>query len=541
MLKKALVGILVLVVVASAGLFFWARAVFTQDTVRTALAAQLSRSIGQPVAIGSIGATIFPRVTVSLGEVSIGQPARIQIRALQVGANLRALLSRRIEHASLQLTGGRVELPLPAFAMASSSSAPASGEDQRSTAVEIVSIDEIVLSKVEIVSGGRTLRGDIEVVPQGKGVTLRRAALAADTTTIAITGQITDLSGPSGELTVKAGGLNLDELMAFVTDFAGGSGASAAPAAAGAPSSQTARTGVPSAAAGAQPVQAARSGASGGAPAMNVAVSLEADRATIGELALEKLSGRAHVTPEGVTLEPIAFGLFGGRYEGTLALSLGATPDFHLKATLTGLDVAAATRFAGSPDTITGRLSGQIDLTGRGTSAAAVLQTARGRARVDITNGTVKNLGLVQTVVVATSMRSGAANQVADRSRDEPFSRLGATLTVAGGAASTQDLQLESKDLLLAAAGAVRLDGRAVNLVGRVQLSDALSQQAGRDLVRYTQEQGRVTLPATITGPAGNLQVHIDVADMAKRAITNRAGEEVQKALKNGLGGLIKK
>jgi hypothetical protein len=50
-----------------------------------------------------------------------------------------------------------------------------------------------------------------------------------------------------------------------------------------------------------------------------------------------------------------------------------------------------------------------------------------------------------------------------------------------------------------------------------------------------------VTLPATITGPAGNLQVHIDVADMAKRAITNRAGEEAQKALKNGLGRLFKK
>ncbi len=138
-------------------------------------------------------------------------------------------------------------------------------------------------------------------------------------------------------------------------------------------------------------------------------------------------------------------------------------------------------------------------------------------------------------------MRSGAANQMAGHSRDEPFSRLGATLTVAGGSASTQDLRLESKDLLLAAAGAVRLDGSAVNLLGQVQLSEALSQQAGRDLVRYTQEQGRVTLPATITGPAGHLQVHIDVAAMAKRAITNRASEEVQKALKNGLGGLFKK
>jgi uncharacterized protein involved in outer membrane biogenesis len=331
---------------------------------------------------------------------------------------------------------------------------------------------------------------------------------------------MTDLSGPSGELTVKASVLNLDQLMAFVTDFAGAAGGSAA---------------------GSPPGHAARTGASGTSPTMNIVVALAADRATIGSLTLERLAGRARVTPEGVTLEPIAFGAFGGRYEGSLALSLGAAPDFRLKATLTGVDMAAATMFAGSPNTITGRLSGQIDLTGRGTDAAAALKTARGSVRVDITDGSIKNLGLVQTVVIATSMRSGAVNQTAGHPRDEPFSRLGATLTVAGGSASTQDLRLESKDVLLAAAGAVRLDGSAVNLAGRVQLSDALSQQAGRDLVRYTQEQGRVTLPATITGPAENLQVHIDVADMAKRAITNRAGEEAQKALKNGLGRLFKK
>jgi uncharacterized protein involved in outer membrane biogenesis len=519
MIKKVVGGLLLLVVVVSAGLFFWVRAVFTQDAVRTAIAAQLSRSIGQPVTIGSIGAGIYPRVTVNLGEVSIGQPPRIQVRTLHVGADFGALLSRRIEHASLRLAGARVEPPIPDFAMASRSPARTPGARPRSAPVEIVSIDEIVLTKVEIVSGGRTLRGDIEVVPQGKGLTLRKATLGADNTTIAITGRIADLSGPSGELTVRAGRLNLDQLLAFVTDFAGGAGTST------------------SAPAG----QAARTGASGSGPAMNVAVSLDADRATIGELTLEKLVGRARVTPEGVTLEPIAFGLFGGRYDGTLALSLGATPDVHLKATLTGIDMVAATRFAGSPDTITGRLSGRIDLTGRGTDAAAAMKTARGRGRVDITDGTIKNLGLVQTVVIATSMRSGAANQTLGHSRDEPFSRLGATLTVAGGSASTQDLRLESKDLLLAAAGAVRLDGSAVNLRGQVQLSEALSQQAGRDLVRYTQEQGRVTLPATITGPAGHLQVHIDVADMAKRAITNRASEEVQKALKNGLGGLFKK
>ena len=118
---------------------------------------------------------------------------------------------------------------------------------------------------------------------------------------------------------------------------------------------------------------------------------------------------------------------------------------------------------------------------------------------------------------------------------------LGATLVVSGGSASTQDLTLESKDLLLAAAGAIRLDGSAINLRGQVQLSDELSQRAGRDLVRYTQQDGRVTLPATITGSAASPQVSIDVADLAKRAVTNRAIEEAQKGIKKALESLFPK
>lgn len=273
---------------------------------------------------------------------------------------------------------------------------------------------------------------------------------------------------------------------------------------------------------------------------MNIAVSLNADRATMGTLSLEKLAGRARVTPEAITMEPVSFGLFGGHYEGGLTLTLGKTADFRLNAALSDIDLAAATKFAGSPDALTGRLSGTIDLSGRGIDAASALRTARGTGRVDITNGTVKGLGLVRTVIVATSGRADSSPQ-SGASSDEPFARLSATLTVANGSASTQDLRFESNDLLLAAAGAVRLDGSAIDLAGQVQLSDKLSQQAGRDLVRYTQDQGRVTLPATITGSAGSPQVRIDVASVAKRAIVNRATEEAQKGIKKGLGRLLGK
>ena len=70
----------------------------------------------------------------------------------------------------------------------------------------------------------------------------------------------------------------------------------------------------------------------------------------------------------------------------------------------------------------------------------------------------------------------------------------------------------------------------AIDLTGRVQLSDALSQQAGRDLVRYTQEQGRVTLPVTVGGTVEQPRVSVDAGDMAKRALRNAANEQVSRA-----------
>lgn len=149
MIKKALIGLLALVVVGSIGLFFWARAVFTQGDVRMALAEKLSTSLDQPVTIAGISASIYPRVTVNLSGVAIGQSARMQIETLHVGTDFRALLSRRIEHAALRLTGATIELPLPPFA-AAPAQVPASDEAAGSSSVELVSIDEIVLRDVAI-------------------------------------------------------------------------------------------------------------------------------------------------------------------------------------------------------------------------------------------------------------------------------------------------------------------------------------------------------------------------------------------------------
>ena len=512
MIKKAAIAIVALLVLLTVAGFFWARSILATDTVRTALAAQISAAIGQPVTIRSISAGIYPRVTVILEGVAIGQPARIQAETLRLGTDFRALLSRRIVHGTVRLDKARVELPLPPLG---SPGTPSTGTATGGWPVEIVSIDDVLLNDVQVVSGGRTLRGDIEAIPHGNGLTLRKVSLKAEDTNINATGEITDLAGPAGAIDLKAGTLNLDRLLTFLAEFSSGFGT---------------------------PGRAGSRQASGptAGKAMDVTLTLNADRATMGTLALERLTGKARVTREGVSVDPVEFGLFSGQYKGSLAVSLADALTLRLRAALSNIDVAAATAFAGSPGTITGRLSGRVDLTGSGTDFSKIVDGTRGTARVDIKDGIVKNLGLVRTVVIATSMRSDAQPQPAGSSNDEHFSQLGATLAIANGSARTNDLLFESPDVTLKAAGSVQLNGSAIDLKGNVQLSEALSQQAGRDLYRYTQEQGRVTLPATVTGSAQSPAVRIDVGAAATRAMKNKLNEEATKAINKALGNIFK-
>ena len=271
-------------------------------------------------------------------------------------------------------------------------------------------------------------------------------------------------------MAIKAGALNFDRLLAFANDFATGPGCGR-------------RLGTLGAACGGiQPPH--RRGPPNG----------HRDRSRSrprddGALTLDTLAGKARLTARTMSLAPIAFGVFGGRYDGSLVFTLGAVPDFRLNARLAGVDMAAASAFAGSPDTITGRLSGTLNLTGRGMNTSSVMSATRGTARVDIVNGIVKNLGLIRSVVVATSGRADAAG-AGGGTRDEPFTKLGATWTLAGGSASTDDLRFDRR--ICCSPQPAPSGGRPRgNQIRPGALSDALYDR-GAGSGRYT-HRGRVT------------------------------------------------
>lgn len=505
MFKKVLIGVVAMIVLASTLLYFRAQAIFSSDLVRTSVEAQLSEALGQPVIIGSIGATVLPRVTMVLSDVRIGSPARITVSRLDVGASARALLSRRIDQATVRIDGARIELPLPTFSVGGRQRAP-----NHSPAITLGSVDEVVMNSVDIVSGGRTLRGDVRVVPHASGMRIDSMALALGDTIVDVTGEITSFNGPIGTLALRASSLDMLALQAFAADFAAGAGLATA---------------------------STSSGPSPDAAPMSLQIDITADRASFDTLALEAVKGRARLTDAELLIEEMGFGLFGGTYAGTVTLGLADTPRFQLRGTLADVNMGALTAWAGKPDAITGRLAGTLDASGSGITADDVIAGTQGTARLDVTQGTVQGLALVRTLVVASSGRPGGVTSAGGGS--EAFSRLGATFSIGGGTARTSDLMFESNDVSLEGAGQIGLDGSNIDLVGRVRLSEALTQQAGRDLVRYTQEGGRVTVPVSISGSAGALSVRLETADVLRRAVTNKAIEEAGDAVRRGLGGLF--
>ncbi|HZM59941.1 MAG TPA: hypothetical protein VFB85_09095, partial [Vicinamibacterales bacterium] len=93
-------GAVVLIVLAAMAAAYW---FLSGDGVRRAIEQQASAWLGQPVTVGSASGQILPRAAINLGDIRVGNPARLTLADVQLSTDLRALLNRRIEDATVTI------------------------------------------------------------------------------------------------------------------------------------------------------------------------------------------------------------------------------------------------------------------------------------------------------------------------------------------------------------------------------------------------------------------------------------------------------
>jgi uncharacterized protein involved in outer membrane biogenesis len=483
MVRRVLLALIVLLAVA-AGAVYW---FFSGDGMRRALERQASAWLGQPVAIASATARVFPRIGVQLRNVRVGKPARLSLADVEVSTGLRALLSRRVEDAELIVSNSRIALPLP-FAIPTTETTPAA--QSPSTAFTVASIREITLSDVRVASRGREILVSATSSLAGDRLTIDGFTARSGATAVNARGVVDLAPRIDAKLEAAANRLDLDDLMALADAFT--------------PEQSTRRSG---------PAFAGR-----------IEAKLTAAEGTAAGVQMKKLAANVVARGNHVTLSPMSFEVFGGTSTATLEAELGTLLSVALNARINALDVAQLAAFGNSAGTITGRLTGEGRLTGRGRDFAGALANASGSGTAAIADGTMRGLQVVRTVVLFF----GRPASDAPASGGERFERMATNFTLARQVLRAESLTLESQDFDVAAAGSLTIPSKALEGRGNLLLSEALSAQAGTDLVRFTREGNRVVLPALIGGTIAAPRVTIDAAAAARRGLRN----EVERRMK---------
>jgi hypothetical protein len=325
----------------------------------------------------------------------------------------------------------------------------------------------------------------------------------AASTTITGRGELTSIAKLQGVFDVRAERLDLQELMAI--------GAALAP-----------------------PARSGDRTHASPAPPVHIVVKTSAPHVRFGAYEFTDLSTTIDAVPSRFVLDKLTLGLFDGKFAGTLrADTRAAVPALNLTGTLSGVDRVKLLELTGSSGGITGRLDAAVALTGAGADAATLLRSASGTIDATMSKGSMPHLDLVRTVVLAFGKPSGAAPEGSGTA----FERMAGHFALSRGTLRSEDLRFNARDFDAVGRGTLVIDSGAVDAAADVVLSRELTAQAGTDLRRYAQKDGRVVVPATVGGTLTKPTVFIDVAAAAKRAL----GNELKRRASDFLGGLFKK
>ena len=371
----------------------------------------------------------------------------------------------------------------------------------RALFADTVDIRKVAVSNGRPGAGGPPVSFDLDASVLGDRLDVKSLTVRGPSTTIDAKGTLTSIANVEGTFDAESPVLDLNELIAI-----GGALA---------------------------PPPRARSSATPPSP-MHLVVHLKTPKVRFGADEFRDLSTTIETVPGRVVLDGTSVKLFGGSFKGKLdADTHEATPVVRLTGSVTDVDVAELLERTGSAGGVTGRLSGNVSLAAEGADGATLTRSARGTINATLRKGTLPHLDMVRTVVLAFGKPSGAPAEGSGTA----FESLGGTFALANGSLRSENLQLRSRDLDTEGRGTLTIATGAIDARADITLSRELTSQAGTDLRRYAQQDGRVIVPATVRGTLDRPTVFIDVAAAARRAI----GNEIQRRATDFLGGLFKK
>ncbi|MBE0531853.1 MAG: AsmA family protein [Rhodospirillales bacterium] len=215
--------------------------------------------------------------------------------------------------------------------------------------------------------------------------------------------------------------------------------------------------------------------------------------------------------------------LYEGSGKGTVVLDAsGAVPTMRKTFVLAGVQAQPFLKDAADFERLSGTAKADFELTAKGASQKAMVETLNGKGALAFENGAISGIN------VAAMIRN-AANAFLDPSagetRQTDFSELGGTFVIVNGILKNDDLEMKSPLLRVGGAGTADLPKRTVNYRITPKLAATTQGQGG------TADVAGLTVPVIVSGPWHALSYRPDLEGAIKEQIKDPA--KAVEALKN--------
>lgn len=357
-----------------------------------------------------------------------------------------------------------------------------------------------------------TIQGRASIALGTGAVTIDDLVLAVDQTRLTGLIALTDPGAPALRFDLQADRIDLDRYLS----------------AQGAPAASS--PGIAAAAGGQAPAAAAQGPRT--ADTLVADGRLRIDTLRASGLTISALDATLRAAEGVVRLEPLRAQLYGGRYEGRIALDTRRQPArLSLDETLSDVELAPLLKdLTGAAPRVTGRGDLRARLQADAGAAEVVKRSLDGRIELRVRDGAVSGVNVAEMMREASARLRGATAPAAGASQTD-FTELSATLLAAGGVLRNDDFAMRSPLLRASGAGSANLIGETIDYRLRTSVVATLAGQGGDDLGNLR----GVTVPIRITGSFAQPVFALDLDALIADTVRNRARERLEEKLRGTL------
>jgi AsmA protein len=259
--------------------------------------------------------------------------------------------------------------------------------------------------------------------------------------------------------------------------------------------------------------------------ALDVDGNLQLGKLKLANAHLAEIALRIKAKDGMLRLHPLAAQLYGGRYDGNIALDVRSdTPRIALDEKLASVNVGPLLKDLLGDDKVSGVANVSAQLSATGIEPDAVMKTLNGTAQFSFQDGAVKGVNLGQLIREAyAKVKKKPAPPKTTNETD--FAEMSGSVKVTNGVVRNDDLQAKSPLLRIAGKGSVDLPKQRIDYLVNASLVESGEGQAGKEL----EELKALTIPVKVTGSFSDPKFKLDLEPILKAKARQEVERQKQK------------